>query len=394
MLGALRPRDASDDRGQLGTFMVLVVAAIALVVVTVVLLLGMSVVGGVVEGLGGNDQPYDTSAGVSPTVGEAATFEDTAGEAAITDLYAVKDSRGYGVALTGAPDSYVASDADIDIADGGDEWTIATWARVDSDATNETMTAISADGRVLLQYNGTADHWAAWYYDDGSRNSYRVTVDAPAPEQYSWIAATHNGSTLTIYHNTTQGEQIDTSTASIEPARTNSSNWQGRLDETRTFAEAVNSTQRSTLVDDPTAPLPDANRTARIMYDQGQGSTTPIYFAGTQATLSNASWVGGLSGTTLDEGTDYEIDVGAGTITALADGRIDGAPVVFIDYRYAPRDAVGDLGQTLGDSFGLLGTSVIVLPAIATLAVLVGGLVLGMRSRVGDSDAGDQYRGR
>jgi hypothetical protein len=348
----------------------LVMGAVALVVLVVVLLLGMTVLQGITDGLGASTTAGNVSSEPDPTAGQPVSFADTAGDAEVQAVYDVRDSRGYGVALTGAPDSEVAADADFTVA-SDDTWTVATWAAVNSSATGETMTALSADGRVLIQYNGSASEWQVWYYDENGRDSYRVTVAAPSPTDYTWVAAHHDGTTLTIYRNTTAGGSTSTTADSITSARTTSSNWHGRLDETRTFDDALTSSQRAALVADPVGPLENGTRTARIMYDQGQGTSTPIYFADTGATVSNASWVGGLDGQSLTAGTDYTIDEGAGTITALAGGRLEGAPVVFIDYRYLGTNAVGEVATAISGTLGVFGAAALLIPAVAVLAVLV-----------------------
>jgi len=369
---------ADAARGQTGIFMTLVIAAVALVMFTVVLLVGVSLVDGVVSGIGGQAGPVNTSASPDPVTGQAVSFEDTSGEATVTQVYDVVDSRGYAVALTGASDSYVQTDSDVTLTSDA-TWSVSTYAAVDATATGTTMTALSVDGRILLQYNGTAGSWAAWYYNESSRNSYRVSVTAPDPTNLTRIEARHNGSALTIYRNTTQGTTATTGTSNTADAWPDATNWDGRLDETRTFDDPLPSSERASLVTNPVGPAPGTNRTARLMYDQGGGTTTPIYFAGADATLSNASWVGGLPGASLTEGADYELDTGAGTITALANGRIGGAPVVWIDYRYNPADEVASLGQTLVESYGIFGVAALVIPGVAVLAVLVGGLALAVR---------------
>jgi len=61
LLDTLRPGpDADTDRGQLGVFMVLVMGAIALVVVTIVLLFGMDIAGSFADGVIGDDPDNET----------------------------------------------------------------------------------------------------------------------------------------------------------------------------------------------------------------------------------------------------------------------------------------------------------------------------------------------
>jgi len=75
MLPSLRGGDASEaaDRGQLGVFMVLVLGAIALVVVSIVLLFGMDIAGSFADGIE-PDGAYADSAN-STTNSTADAFE-------------------------------------------------------------------------------------------------------------------------------------------------------------------------------------------------------------------------------------------------------------------------------------------------------------------------------
>lgn len=363
------------DGAPLGVFSVLLGGAIALVVVTVIVLLGLAVVGGMAQSMGTEGDPTNKTGSPNPATGQAVSFENTAGGREVLEVYSVEDSRGNAVRLTGADDSFVQSQESVDLA-SGDNWTVATWARVRDGQGSASMTAVSANGEVLIQYNGSEGNWSVWYYDEGARNSYRANVSAPdQPGNFTLVTATSNGTHMWIYANQTKGDVVDVTGNSIVDADLSSTNWNGTLDETRTFNGSTNDSEQADLHNNPVAPRPTRDRTARLMYDEGQGDTTAIFFTGTRADLSNFSWVDGLNGHELSEGTDYEIDTGAGTITALDGGKIDGAPVVWIDYRYQPLNRVGKVVDALRPAYQLLGTSVIVIPAAAILAVLIGGLI-------------------
>lgn len=374
------------DRTQnvLGIYQVLVLGAVALVVLSVTLLLGITLVGDIAVGLEETKDPRNKTASPNPQTGEVVSFEDTTHSATIHDVWSVRDSQGNAVRLTGADDSYIQSQEDVDLA-SDDTWTVSTWAAVNSSATGETMTAVSANARVIIEYNGSDSQWSAWYYKEGSRDSYRVNVSAPSPTDYTLVTATANSTHFTIYRNTTQGEVVDITTSSIEDATVEASNWDGTLDETRVFDDATNDSQQSDLHSNPVAPRKDRDRSARIMYDEGHGDTTAIYFTGARADVSNATWVDGLPGNDLVEGTDYELDQEAGTITAVAGGKIDGAPVVWIEYRYEPLNKVGKLAAVLTGAYGLFATSVLIIPAVAILAVLL----VGVRRAVQAADQVD-----
>ena len=363
------------ERGQLGVFAVLVFGAVALVVLTITLLFGMQLVGAFANGLGAVQAPHNVTSSPDPITGEAVEFADTQGPSSVLGVYSVEDSTGYGLYLTGASDSYYQSKESVNLA-ADDTWSVSTWARVNASATSDTMTAVSANGRVLIQYNGSTSEWVGWYYDDGTGNSYRLSGSAPnQPGNLSLVTVTSNATHVVLYRNTTQLDVRDISTSSVEDAELNASNWHGTLDETRVFDDYTNASEQSDLHSNPVAPRPDRTRTARLTFDEGSGSTTAIYFTGTVATLSNHTWVDGLEGHELTDGVDYTLNQDSGTITALDGGRIDGAPVVWVTYRYEGLNDVGVVARNMNGAFELFGTSVLVIPATAVLATLIGGLV-------------------
>lgn len=244
----------------------------------------------------------------------------------------VFDSRGHAINLTGADDSYVESESQFEIA-ADKTWTIHVGARVDSAAQNDTMTAISANGRVVVTYNGSVDEWQAWYYEEDDRDSYQVNVSATnQPQNYTHVFVQSNGTHISIYRNTTQGSVANISQNDTVAAPINNSNWNGRLDELRTFDDPLTSTERSNLVADPVAPRVGTNRTSRIMFDEPARATQRIFFTDTDLQTSNATYSDGFAGSTMVNGTDYEWDTDGPRIKPLAGGDLDGAPVAYVDY--------------------------------------------------------------
>lgn len=63
--------DEADDRGQLGVFMVLVMGAIALVIVSIVLLFGMDIAGSFADGIGTNGTYSDAANATTDSTGDA-----------------------------------------------------------------------------------------------------------------------------------------------------------------------------------------------------------------------------------------------------------------------------------------------------------------------------------
>jgi len=63
--------DRRDDRGQLGVFMVLIMGAIALVIVSIVLLFGMDIAGSFADGIDQNGTYGDAAAATENSTGDA-----------------------------------------------------------------------------------------------------------------------------------------------------------------------------------------------------------------------------------------------------------------------------------------------------------------------------------
>lgn len=287
----------------------------------------------------------------------------------------VRDSRGHALELTGADDSFVQSQSDFTVAED-DSWTICTWASVDAEggAENETMTAVSIDGDVLLNYNGTDGNWSGWFYDRGSRDSYVVNASATdQPGTLTPLCLVHNGSHVSIYRNNSLGETENASVESIESVETNTTNWDGRLDETRFDDDALNASQRQQLIDDPIGPLTTSNRTGRMMYDEGSGTLVYIFWASTNADSSNASYVDGLDGSVLDRDTmlspgDYEWRSDGPEIKPVEGGELDGAPVAYVAYDF--HGQLDALERRIGDAFIVGGVILVVLFGGAAISIL------------------------
>lgn len=335
---------------------------VVVLVIAVVLQLGSAVMGSFHESQGGirfsQSQAVTLDAtGTFTSVNDGEGYDET-----------VVDSRGNAVNLTGADDSFVESEQAIDVA-SDKNWTLATWARVDNGAAIRDMTAISVNGRVIIDYNGTEGNWTAWYYDESKTNSYRVNISAPnQPQNWTHIAVVANGTHLAIYRNNTRGDVKNITTSSITSAPVDNSNWDGRLDETRTFDDALNSSQRQSLVDSPVGPQANANRTMRVMYDQPDADRQLIFFADGRLKTSNASFSSGMDGSDLVAGVDYEWEVQGPKIKPLAGGKLDGAPVAYVDYDF--ESALIGLVQGWANAVSIAA----LLPVLLVFAYIVGRL--------------------
>lgn len=247
----------------------------------------------------------------------------------------VYETTGFGVNLTGTNDSYVQSSSGVDIA-SDQSWTVSAWGYVESGQGSDNMSLVSADGRVIITFNGTAGNWSAWYYDDGSRNSHIVNVSTSGNEtgNYTNVMAWANGSHFSIFRNNTQGDVVNLSTESIVDAPVEATNWAGRIDEVRTFDDALDSSQRSSLVNSAAEELPGPNVTARAMFDQPNASQQLLFYTSADLEQSNVTFSQGIPEDIQTEGTDYEWDHVGPDVRAISGGDLDGAPVVYATYDF------------------------------------------------------------
>jgi len=190
---------------------------------------------------------------------------------------------------------------------------------------------------ILLQYD--AGQWSLYYND--SSESAKVALPATNPQAgFTPVCGRYdqaNDSVSLMVDGTISGPvAMDGAVGTRNLSR----NWTGRIDEVRTFDRRVSNSTAQTYASDPVKPLPGTNRSARFMLDEGEGGSTKVYFASSDATLVGASWVSGIPGpetdnrllTNIQDGQDYELQSSPFGIRLLAGGYLEGAPVVYVKY--------------------------------------------------------------
>lgn len=288
-------------------------------------------------------------------------------------------TTGYAVNLTGASDSYVQSSSDVDIA-ADKNWTVSVLAHVDAGNANSQMTTMSVDGRLEITYDGGANQWSAWYYDDGARESYVANVSTSGNEvgNLTNIQVLHNGTHLRIYRDNTLGETVATDgTGTIGSAPVASTNWDGRLEELRTFNTALSASERQTLVDSPAEQLPAANPTARAMFDQPSRDTQLLLYAGSGLTTSNVTYSDGVAAIEVQSasnllGADYRWDENGPQIASIAGSQLGDAPVAYVSY-----DKSAGGAESVIDGWVSFANLMAVVPLLLGIVAL-----LGLLSRV------------
>lgn len=237
--------------------------------------------------------------------------------------------------------------------------TVCAAGQLDGDANGQaTYTLYGAEnGSVLLQYD--AGQWMG--YVEANGDSAKATMNAANPDEWRRVCLRYNAtaSTVTVSRDTTVGSPV---AMDGDTERRNASfDWFGKIDEVRTFGNPVPNATLSAYGDDAIQPFPDENRTGRMMFDEGEGGSTEVYWANTDATLVNASWTSGLSDVPLDRGTDYQLSGDPFQITLTDSGYLDGAPIVWISWLSLP----------LGINFAAIMSSVATILLIGVAVMVV-----------------------
>lgn len=247
--------------------------------------------------------------------------------------------------------------------------------------TGENATIATAGGELTLEYHGnrTTNKWVGSRFDPGDRDGATVTADATDPGNQTHLCVRQAGDTVTLAVDATD-QSSATLGSGLGVATANSSSLDGTVEETRSFSEALSSSQRSTLQSTPTAPVDTGNTTARLYYDDrgqvGQSvSGFPIYYEQTTATVTNGTLVAGAGGrgATTD---DISRSVSGRSVDRVSGSNLENQPVAFLSY------------QSSGVGGGLAVTVLTTLQAAFVLApvvlvVYIAGRIIGIVPSLG-----------
>lgn len=285
--------------------------------------------------------------------------------------YQVYDSTGYAIRLDGSGDSNFESTGDVTYTTG-DNWTVSSWGAIDSGVSDERA-MLSLNGRLVVTYDAASGNWVAWYYDDSTTASYELSAPAQSqPGTLENVQVRANGTHLQLYTGSTSSPanvtDLDGTSNADAP---DAGNWDGRIDEVRTWDEALDSTNRSALRSDPTGALPGTNRTARIMFDEWWSNEQVLLFAdGVEVERNNADLVSsGLAGTDQTEGTDYEWNTGGPEVYPYSTGDLADDPVLYATWDNSEA-TVDDFQQGFWDMIQLGATLLLVMMAAVVIGVV------------------------
>lgn len=290
---------------------------IELVVVVIILLVGLTVAPAV-----GGSSP-------DGSVGLGGDGEATFVAADLDDFNSVSDSTGQAADLTKGSDVQITGGIGVI----GDSWHWSTFASVDDTSRSQVLWSVRQN--YILAYDGASSEYVLWYYNSSTTNSYRTTVAASTPGSLTNVQVARSGSTLTLYNSSDADSSISITpgTESSASAPTFASQA-GTLEETRTFDTSLNSSERQRLRTDPIKPLKPDNRTARLMFDNDGRQVVIDLRSGASGDIVGGGYgqlggprTSGLAGTTLTEGTDYNLTDPGGVKLEMT-GAYDRAPRV------------------------------------------------------------------
>ena len=331
----------------------LVGGALALLILLVVIL---GPIGGLLLDAATVQESFEPTAGESYEIG---------GESDIPDGFDVAATTGYGVALSDG--------AYVDGIDGSEtfneSWTVLATAAIDPAYENATMDIFGHDNAsVLVQYQ--EGDWAAEYADDGEWA--QASIEAADPANLTALAVTWDGTELAI----DDGETSDGDTLSDDrDPRGVAIGFEGTLDEVRTLGYDAPGTAIDAYLADPIDPLADETHDARLMFDEGAGDTTTVYYADGEATLVGGEWTAdGVPDPGLVQGVDYDVSTEPLEVTPLVDGYLDGAPVAWYSW---DGSFWGDVGVEIisigGVALGLIALALVVIVAARIMDEFNGG---------------------
>lgn len=277
----------------------------------------------------------------------ATTTGYTPVDAALRDVpnhVTVEATTGYGLSFSG--DQALSASLPSNLTNNS--WTVCAAVELnDTSNQNGTYDVVAYDNAsILLQFDD--GQWSV-YANNGSADG-KATIAAPDPTTtttgggyFSWLFPSKAASLRRVCgrYDAASNELVVARDGNVSAAvpltastttRNVSVNWTGREDEIRVFGSAVSNATLAEYSDDPVQPLPGTNRIARLMLDEGSGTTTKVYFATQTIPIGNASWADGAQRPSLSLGTDYQLHNTPFSLRVLPGGYLEGAPVEYVSW--------------------------------------------------------------
>lgn len=231
---------------------------------------------------------------------------------------------------------HLSKDAELQISGGlgveGEQWTWSAMAAVDNTSRDQVIWSIRDEW--ILAYDGSQPAWVLWHYNRSSTNSYRISVPASGAGSLTTVQATRENATVTLYNSSGSSTSVTLTPGTDRSATAPTyGSLDGRLEETRVAGRVWNASERQFVRSNPNLPLP-GDRRSRLMMDQtGRSVAVDLRSASGEVVGSYGLLAGargtGVAGTTLTEGTHYQLtDQNGITLTMI--GAYERAPRVVI----------------------------------------------------------------
>lgn len=331
-------------------------AVISVVVIGIIAMVGVMIVGQV------------AGAGLSMGLGsvsEQIEFPETNDSYEISDseqqFTTVSATRERAIAFDGgdAQSSYVESPTA-----GG--WESGDWAilvTATPEASNGTHTILAYDNEsVVVEYHN--DSYRATILGDTQNG----TVSIADPGGQTPLGVSHDDSEDELTIRTPDGNETANLTTT-EPDRDVSLAFDGTIDEARVLNETLTAGEYQTYADDPIDPLNGSEHSLRLMFDEGGGSDTRAFYAGSDATarLSGHTWTDGVADPALDEGTDFTISDSPFTLGIPDGSYFEGAPIVYVNSDSLISASISSIATGFSNSFAFI--PIVMLVLLASIAV-------------------------
>lgn len=354
-------------------------AVIVSLAIVIVLLVGVQIADSLIFGSVGSDIFDQTVERDAARYGDTVNQDFVSVNSVTGENETVYKTTGYALNLTGANDSQLNANDGYDL-ENDTSWHVSVWARVAAGAGGDTREVASiSDGEIRIYRNGSANEWRVWYYRQDTRNSYEASVPTNnSVGNLTNIQAKANDSHLVVYRNTTAGTAVAITGSNTVDAPTEANNWDGTIEELRTFGEPLDATNRSNLYNSPAEQRQNLDRTMRVMFDKPADQDAAVLLQGSDATVSNGSLdkVGfdeqvmdpETTSNNLNGDTDYKFDENGPKVARedppAGDSELKGAPAAFVTYKSSGSLVVPDVSNW----FGVAALIPIVLLIIAIVA--------------------------
>lgn len=351
---------------------------VTLVAIAIVLLAGVQVMDATITASPGGAGGTESVTRQPVALDGAGTAIDLAGDSGTNEV--VYNSTGYALQLNGSNAS-VSHESNLNPdADDDQAFTVCQWGALEntSAARQANRTLFGLGDNVVVSYKNQTggDEWVGYVYDGNNGSSVRVRGAAGNPSDYHQLCVYRDGTDVRLYSNASLVDTAtltNTSEASTTELVGGNQSWQGRVEEYRSFADPLNSSERNQTVSEPVNPLTTANRTGRIYFDAGQNAQAYLFLGSPDPKVGSIEgdhlWVQtGFDGATLVAGGNYTWTDDGPTLEPASGGSLATQPAAWVDYDKTAFGMVASVGNEVADAMSLASIILLILGSVLVLA--------------------------